>query len=91
MNKSKSAFISSVRGSGRKCFSLGILILLILNSALAGVAQWIECGPANQRLLVQFPVRAHAWIAGLVPVGALEKQPYIDPSFSFPSPLSKNK
>ena len=28
--------------------------------ALAGVAQWIECQPANQRLLVQFLVKAHA-------------------------------
>ena len=38
--------------------------------ALAGVAQWIE-----QRLLwnkgspIQFPVRAHAWVAGQLPSG----------------------
>ena len=35
--------------------------------ALAGVAQWIECWPALKGPLVQFPVRAHAWVAGWVP------------------------
>ena len=35
--------------------------------ALAGVAQWIEHGPTNQRVTVQFPVRAHAWVAAQVP------------------------
>ena len=30
------------------------------NLALAGLAQWIERWPANQRVLVQFSVRAHA-------------------------------
>ena len=39
--------------------------------ALAGVAQWIECRPANQRSLVQFPVRAHAWVASQVPGGRI--------------------
>ena len=33
-------------------------------AALAGVAQWIECQTANQRVQVQFPVRAPAWVAG---------------------------
>ena len=36
-------------------------------STLASVAQWIECRPANQRALAQFPVRAHAWVPGWVP------------------------
>ena len=34
--------------------------------ALAGVAQWIEGWPANQRVAC-FPVRAHAWVVGQVP------------------------
>ena len=35
--------------------------------APAGGAQWIEHWPANQGSPVQFPVRAHAWVAGQVP------------------------
>ena len=32
---------------------------------LAGVAQGIECQPANRKVtLVQVPVRAHAWVVG---------------------------
>ena len=31
--------------------------------ALDGVAQWIECQPANQKVAV----RAHAWVEGQVP------------------------
>ena len=32
----------------------------------AGVAQWVECWPANQKVsLVRFPVRAHAWVVAL--------------------------
>ena len=31
------------------------------------VAQWTECWPANQRIAVQFPVRAHAWVVGQDP------------------------
>ena len=38
-------------------------------TALAGVAQWIEHGPATKGLLVQFPVRACAWVVGQVPGG----------------------
>ena len=33
-----------------------------LRSALAGVAQWIECGLQTKGWLVWFPVRAHSWI-----------------------------
>ena len=32
-----------------------------------GVAQWIECQPTNQRIVVRFPVRAHTWVAGQDP------------------------
>ena len=34
--------------------------------ALAGVAQWTECWPVNQRPQVRFPV-THAWFADQVP------------------------
>ena len=36
-----------------------------MTKALAGVAQWIECWPANQNVTI----RAHAWVAGQVPSG----------------------
>ena len=34
---------------------------------LAGVAQWIEQQPANQKVPVPFPVGAQAWVVGQVP------------------------
>ena len=64
------------------------------NSALAGIAQWIERELQTEGLLVRFPIRAHAWVAGPGPQwGPHEKQPHVDISLSFslPSPLSKNK
>ena len=39
----------------------------IPSRALAGVAQWAEHGPTNQRVMIQFLVRALAWVAGQVP------------------------
>ena len=36
---------------------------------LACVAQWIEHGLQIKGSLVQFLVRAHAWVAGQVPSG----------------------
>ena len=42
--------------------------LKIRESALASVAQWIECQPANPKgSPVRFPVRAHAWPATQAP------------------------
>ena len=35
--------------------------------ALAGVAQWLSASPGTKGSPVQFPVRAHAWVAGWVP------------------------
>ena len=35
--------------------------------ALAGVAQWTERWPANQRVAGLIPFGAHAWVAGQVP------------------------
>ena len=43
------------------------IVLLFKNSALAGVAQWIECQPANQRVAGLIPSQAHAWVVGQVP------------------------
>ena len=42
---------------------------------------------------VRFPVRAHAWVAGQVPIrGSCERQPHIDVSLSsLPLSLKKNK
>ena len=63
-----------------------------VNRALAGVAQWIEHWPVNQtkESLVQFSVRAQAWVAGQVPwCGVHERQSHIDvslPLFLLPFP-----
>ena len=63
--------------------------------ALAGVAQWIECWPANQRVAGLIPVGAHAWVAGQVPSRGCARGNhtlmYLPLSFSLPSHLSKNK
>ena len=37
-----------------------------IKPALAGIAQWIECGLRTKGSLVQFPVRAHAWVVGQI-------------------------
>ena len=42
-------------------------------AVLAGVAQWIEHGPANQRVVVQYTVWAHVWVAGHFPAGGIQK------------------
>ena len=34
--------------------------------ALAGVAQWIEYRPANQKVPAWLPARVHAWVVGEV-------------------------
>ena len=39
------------------------------NTALAGVAQWIERGLQIKGSLARFPVGTHAWVAGQVPTG----------------------
>ena len=31
------------------------------------MTKWIECRPANKELMIQFPDRAHAWVASQVP------------------------
>ena len=69
------------------------LQLEISDLALAGVAQWVEPGPENQRIAGSIPGRAHAWVAVWVPSrGRLRGSQHIDvPSLFLPSPLSKNK
>lgn len=51
-------------------------------------------GPASfrisERLPVQFPVSAQAWVAGLVPARVHGSRFFVTPTFlSFPSPLSE--
>ena len=61
--------------------------------ALAGVAQWIECQPANQRVVGLIPSQDTCLGCGPGPQwGACRKQPHNDISLHliFPSPLSKN-
>ena len=63
--------------------------------ALAGVAQWIEHWPENQRVVGLIP--SQGTCLGCRPgvqYGAHERQPYIDvslPLFLPPFPFSKNK
>ena len=59
------------------------------------MAQWIEHRPGNQTVVVQFPVRAYAWVAGQVPSRGRSRGNhtlvFLSLSFSLPSLLSKNK
>ena len=61
-------------------------------SALAGVAQWIERGPVNQRVVGWFPLRPHAWVAGQTRSERRSRQPHVDvslPLFLPPFPSLK--
>ena len=63
--------------------------------ALAGVAQWIEYQPVNQRVAGSIPSHTHAWVAGQIPGGGHlngnHTLVFLSLSVSLPSPLSKNK
>ena len=69
--------------------------------ALAGMAQWIECWPVNQRVSGSIPSQGTCLDCRPGPQGgALERQPHIDVSLpltdvslplSVPSPPSKDK
>ena len=55
--------------------------MIIKSPALAGVAQWIECGPANQRVAGSIPSQGTCLGRGPgAQEGAREKQPHIDVS-----------
>ena len=66
---------------------------------LAGVAQWIERRLRTKRLLVQFPVRAHAWVAGRVSSRGCARSnhtliflsPSLSPSLSLSLKIKLNK
>ena len=63
-------------------------------SALAGVAQWIECRPTNQRVTGSIPSQGTHLGCGPGPHWRMhERQPHIDVSLPLflSSPLSKNK
>ena len=57
--------------------------------ALAGVAQWIECWPANQRVTSSIPSQGTCLACGPGPWGGeCERQPHIDASLRlFPPPF----
>ena len=64
--------------------------------ALAGVAQWTECQPINQRVMGSIPSLGTCLGCGVGPqFGACERQPHTDVSFSLspylPFSLKVNK
>ena len=69
--------------------------LKVLNEALAGVAQWIECRPANQRVASSIPSQGTCLGCGPGPQWRpCKRQPHTDvslPLFLPPFLLSKNK
>ena len=62
-------------------------------SALAGVAQWTECWPKKQIVTSSIPSQSTCLVCRLGPQwrGVPKRQLMFSPSFSLPSPLSKNK
>ena len=62
---------------------------------LVGIAQWIECGPVNQRVTSLIPSEGTCLGCGPGPQkGACKRQPHIDvslPLFLLLFPLSKSK
>ena len=69
--------------------------LLQVLPALAGVAQWTECQPANQRVAGSIPSQGHMpGLQARSPVGGepvATTQMFLSLSFSLPSPFCKNK
>ena len=47
------------------CVCIYIYIYIYIYMALAGVAQWIEHQPANQRVTGSIPSWTHAWVVGV--------------------------
>ena len=64
---------------GEENFCYCCLYMLFKLSALAGVAQWIECEPENQRVTGSVPSQDACLGCGPGPqYGARERQPHID-------------
>ena len=59
--------------------------------ALAGVAQWIECQPVNQRVAGLIPSQGTCLRVGQVPSGGRKRGSHTLMFLSLPYPLSKNK
>ena len=63
--------------------------------ALAGIAQWVECGPVNQRVASSIPSGHMPELQARSLIGVCKRQPYIDVSLPLsPSPplsLKRNK
>ena len=83
-NKRLSLFMILFGKVATSCF------LNIRTVALASVAQWLSASLQIKGSLVQFPVRAHAWVSGQVPSRGRMRgnHPLMFPSLS-PSFLSK--
>ena len=82
-------FVIKYSNNKVQCFQKG-------KNSPAGVAQWIECGPANQRVASSIPVRAHAWVVGRVPGGGRcmrgnNTLMLLSLSLSLPHSLKRNK
>ena len=76
-------------------FSLEIQIQEVRDAAPAGVVQWIECQPLNQRVTNSIPSQGNAWVVGQVPIWRNTRDnhtlTFLSLSFSLFSLLSKNK
>ena len=59
--------------------------------AVAGVAPWIECQPANQRVTGSIPSQGTCLVPSRRHTRGNHISMFLSPSFSLPSPLSKNK
>ena len=73
----------------------GANVILNRSRAVAGVAQWIECRPANWRVASLISRQGACWVAGQVPsrgrVRGNHTLMFLSLSFFLPSPFSKNK
>ena len=69
--------------------------LRVMIIALAGVAQWIEHQPVNQRVTGSIPSHSTCLVCGHIPIWGCVRGNhtlmFLSLSFSLPSPLSKNK
>ena len=62
-----------------------------VNLALAGVAQWIECWPVNQRVASLIPSQGTCLDCGQLPSRGHARSNHTLMFLTLPSPLSKNK